>query len=269
VSDPPPPTPSEAAHAITDLALKQKEVEDARAALSRLHRDLPAAEERVVLAHAALLVAANEQLVVATMRARTDAAQSTKELKEMMLSNGLDTLTELPNRALLLDRFRQAIANARRNDTSLAVLFLDLDNFKEINDTLGHAVGDDALRAVARGLVSAIRAGDTVSRHGGDEFLILLAGMSHASDAVVVAEKIIAVLARPALLGGHLICLTASIGISVFPDDANDAETLIELADASMYLAKKRGLGRFVVHGQQPRGVRSSRPPVLKRKSDG
>jgi hypothetical protein len=123
----PPPLNSEVARAISDLAQKQQQAQDARAELTRLHRAVVEAEERLVCAHSAQLLAANEQLVVAAMIAQTDAEKSAKELKSVSFSSGLDGLTELPNRAVLLDRFGQAITYARRNDTLLALLFLDLD----------------------------------------------------------------------------------------------------------------------------------------------
>jgi diguanylate cyclase (GGDEF)-like protein len=258
---------SEMARAMDGLAHRQQQADDARGELTRLHRAVVEAEERVVRAHAAKLLAANERLVVATMVAQNNAEKSAKELKEVSISSGLDALTELPNRAVLLDRFGQAITHAKRNDTLLALLFLDLNNFKQINDTLGHAVGDLALKMAAKCLVSAIRAGDTVSRHGGDEFLILLAGVARASDAVLVAEKVIVALGTPFEIGDHSLRLTASIGISVYPDDADDVGTLIDLADAAMYLAKKHESGKYVFHGL--RTGRTSRPPAIRRRGSG
>src|SRR5687767_13783625 len=128
----------------------------------------------------------------------------------------------------------------------------DLDNFKQINDTLGHAFGDQVLKLAASRLASSVRAVDTVSRHGGDEFLILLAEVALASDAEAIADKLRAALAEPGLVGDHVVRLSASIGISLYPDDAEDADTLIELADAAMYRAKRHGLQSVV---SQPEGA--------------
>jgi diguanylate cyclase len=163
----------------------------------------------------------------------------------------LDALTGLPNRVLLLDRLAGGIAAAKRHGTRLAVLFVDLDKFKEINDTLGHPVGDEALIFVARCLAQSVRAADTVSRLGGDEFVVLLAEVAHGSGAMLVADKMIALLSAPSRIGGHALRLSASIGISLYPDDGQDASTLIERADAAMYRAKRRGAGSCVFHGDR------------------
>jgi diguanylate cyclase len=261
----PPRSDGEAEKATSQLAHLQEEAREARNDLTRLHHEVVEAEDRVVSTNAAQLLEANEQLVVSTLRAQVDVATSADELKEVSRLAELDALTGLPNRALLLDRFTQAIAHAKRNKTWLALLFLDLDNFKKINDTLGHAVGDQALKLAACCLVSAVREEDTVSRHSGDEFLILLAEVAQASDAVLVAEKVIAALGHAGRVGNHDLCLTASIGISVYPNDGDDAPTLIDRADAAMYLAKKHGLGSFVFHGQEPKGDQSLSTPVSHR----
>jgi diguanylate cyclase (GGDEF)-like protein len=195
------------------------------------------------------LVAANEQLVVTALRAQTDAAAATQALEVLARSSELDSLTDLPNRQSLMSRFNYAIAIARRTGTQLATLFVDLNNFKQINDTLGHAVGDQVLRLAAHRLSTAVRESDTVSRHGGDEFLILLTDVSHATDVLQIASKLISALARPARVGEHVLRLTASIGISRFPDDGEDTETLIHRADAAMYRAKRRGNGGFAFFG--------------------
>jgi diguanylate cyclase (GGDEF)-like protein/PAS domain S-box-containing protein len=152
-----------------------------------------------------------------------------------------DSLTDLPNRLLLMDRLTQAIALARRNQHRLAVLFLDLDGFKNINDSLGHAIGDELLQSVARSLSACVRKSDTVSRQGGDEFVILLPEVAHAGDATVSAAKIIQELKKAHSIGAHSLCVTASIGISTYPDDGEDAETLIKKADTAMYHAKEHG----------------------------
>ncbi|MCG2584465.1 EAL domain-containing protein [Massilia sp. TS11] len=156
-----------------------------------------------------------------------------------------DYLTNLPNRLLLNDRIEQAIAMARRHDAHLAVLFLDLDKFKHINDSLGHAVGDKLLRSVSQRLLACVRTSDTVSRQGGDEFVILLAEDRRVEDAALTAEKILAALNRPHWIGGNELSASTSIGISVFPADGEDAGTLIKNADTAMYHAKERGRNNY------------------------
>jgi diguanylate cyclase len=203
-----------------------------------------------ILMDRTMLVAANEHLVVAALRAQTDAAVAINALNSLSRSSELDFLTELPNRQSLVSRFAYAIAIARRTGTQLATLFVDLDNFKQINDKLGHAVGDQVLRLASQRLATAVRESDTVSRHGGDEFLILLTEVSHVADVVQIATKLISALARPARIGEHVLRLSASIGISMFPDDGRDIDTLIRLADEAMYRAKAGGVGGFAFHGK-------------------
>jgi diguanylate cyclase (GGDEF)-like protein/PAS domain S-box-containing protein len=152
-----------------------------------------------------------------------------------------DVLTDLPNRLLLNDRLTQAITLARRNQHQVAVLFLDLDGFKNINDSLGHAIGDKLLQSVAVRLSTCVRKSDTVSRQGGDEFVILLSEVSHAQDAAISAAKIIAELKKAHSIGEHRLRVTVSIGISTYPDNGEDAETLLKNADTAMYHAKEYG----------------------------
>ena len=149
-----------------------------------------------------------------------------------------DALTNLPNRSLLNDRIAQAINLAKRNDTQLALLFLDLNNFKHTNDSLGHACGDSLLKTVAVRLTECVRESDTVSRYGGDEFVILLAGGIYAEDAALIAEKIRVALLRPFQHEKKDVYARASVGISLYPGDGQDAETLIKNADTAMYCAK-------------------------------
>ena len=156
-----------------------------------------------------------------------------------------DVLTDLPNRMMLTDRVDQAISLARRNRGSLAVLFLDLDNFKNINDSLGHSIGDRLLQSVAARLSACIRLSDTVGRLGGDEFVVLLTELKHPADAAISARKILAALMRPYRIGEHNLLVTASVGLSTYPADGQDAETLIRNADAAMYLAKKNGRDNY------------------------
>ncbi len=159
-----------------------------------------------------------------------------------------DALTGLPNRVLLFDRIAQALKEARRDGDKVAVLFIDLDRFKVINDSLGHSFGDEVLRSVARRLQAGVRESDTVGRLGGDEFLIVARQVKDPSDAAQVAEKVVAHLASPFTVGGQSFVVTPSVGISLFPDDADDAEGLIRCADIAMYNAKESGRNgyRFV-----------------------
>jgi diguanylate cyclase (GGDEF)-like protein/PAS domain S-box-containing protein len=150
-----------------------------------------------------------------------------------------DALTGLPNRSLLSDRFSQMIMHAQRNGTQLGVLFIDLDDFKLVNDTLGHAGGDELLKEVADRLRTSVRAGDTVARISGDEFSVVLSDLSKPEDAALVAQKIIDALAVPAQARGQEVFVSASIGIAVYPTDGQDAEALLGAADAAMYRAKQ------------------------------
>ena len=156
-----------------------------------------------------------------------------------------DVVTNLPNRLLLNDRVSQAIALARRQNRSIAVLFLDLDNFKYINDSLGHDTGDKLLQMVSSRLSSAVRASDTVSRQGGDEFVILLAEIAYPEDAATSAKKILRSLTEPCSIAGHDLHTNGSIGISIYPEDGGDAPTLIKNADMAMYHAKESGRNNF------------------------
>jgi diguanylate cyclase (GGDEF)-like protein/PAS domain S-box-containing protein len=152
-----------------------------------------------------------------------------------------DSLTGLPNRILLNDRLTEAMALAHRYQRQLAVLFLDVDRFKYINDTLGHVIGDRLLQSIARRLLGCVRTSDTVSRQGGDEFVILLPEVTHAEDATVCADKILDILRSPHRVDEHDLHVTASIGIVTYPDDGTDAETLMKHADFAMYHAKDSG----------------------------
>jgi diguanylate cyclase (GGDEF)-like protein/PAS domain S-box-containing protein len=156
-----------------------------------------------------------------------------------------DVVTGLPNRVLLNDRITQAIALARRNENPLAVIFLDLDRFKNINDSLGHATGDNLLQSVSRRLLASVRKSDTVSRQGGDEFVILLSETTNPEDAATSAKKILLSLSGPHSIGGRDLFIDGSIGISVYPGDGEDAETLIKNADTAMYHAKECGRNNF------------------------
>lgn len=192
------------------------------------------------------LVEANEKLVMAMLHAHSERDASEKKLRDMTLSAGLDALTGLSNRVVLLDRLRHAIVKSKRRGERLALLFIDLNKFKYINDTFGHAAGDQVLKIAARCFTAASRRSDTVCRYGGDEFVILLEEITAVADVVAVVEKISSSLGVPDRVGPYAICLTASIGISLYPDNGDEAEMLIALADKAMYSAKRIGNGKFM-----------------------
>jgi diguanylate cyclase (GGDEF)-like protein len=156
-----------------------------------------------------------------------------------------DFLTTLPNRLLLNDRVSQAIAFAGRHANRVAILFLDLDGFKHINDSLGHSVGDKVLRSIAKRLVDCVRSSDTVSRQGGDEFVVLLSDVAQLEDAANMARRMLQAVAQPHSVDHYDLHVTTSIGVSVYPEDGQDAETLIKNADTAMYQAKEHGPQSF------------------------
>lgn len=236
--------------AAQDLARLNARVDAMRAVLVRLLQDVVVAEKRLGNGGGAPLLEVNEQLVVSALLSQVDAEAVSRVLAETQTSAGLDPLTQLPARMLLLDRLSRALALAKRHGSRLGVLFVDIDKFKEINDTLGHAAGDEALQFVAQCLSTAVRAADTVSRYGGDEFVVLLAEVSNVGDAEVVANKVLRLLSVPGSLGGRVSGLSASIGISIFPEDGDDAHTLIGRADTAMYRAKRRGSGMCVFRAE-------------------
>ena len=245
--------------ATLELTQLQAQVEAARAFLIRLLQDTVEAEARLGGKESAQLLEANEQLIVAALQNQTDAETAALALTDATRSAELDGLTQLPNRWLLLDRFKHAIAKGRRHSERMAVLFLDLDHFKLINDSHGHSVGDEVLKMAAQRMQASMREEDTVSRYGGDEFVILLTQISQVSDAIRVAEKVIAALAVPSTIEGQEQGWSTSIGISLYPDDGDDAEALIDLADQAMYRAKQNGRGRYALNGDL---VRPNIPPA-------
>ncbi|MFC1866701.1 diguanylate cyclase domain-containing protein [Thermodesulfobacteriota bacterium] len=160
---------------------------------------------------------------------------------ELYLSANYDKLTELPNRSLLLDRLNQNLKQSKRDERKFALLFIDLDGFKSVNDTLGHDAGDELLIKVAEKLLRCVRESDTVARLGGDEFTVILSTITSSDNAKTVARKIIEILSVPFNIRGHDTQIGASIGISIYPDNGNDIEVLLKKADDAMYLAKKGG----------------------------
>ena len=158
-----------------------------------------------------------------------------------------DSLTDLPNRRLLMERLRQALKLAERHKGAPALMLFDLDHFKSVNDTWGHPAGDRLLQGVAKRLRNCLRASDTVARLGGDEFMVLLPEASQPADACKVAQKVLRALRSPFRIEKHEIFGSASVGISLYPNDGRDIETLIESADTALYLAKREGRSSYRV----------------------
>ena len=161
-----------------------------------------------------------------------------------------DPLTRLPNRTLFQERLSRALTRAHRNHSMVTLLFIDLDFFKQVNDTLGHLAGDSLLQQVAERLTACVRQGDTVARLAGDEFTVILEDIAEARDSAVVAHKILALLAEPFDLQGHEARISASIGVSLYPHDGKEADTLVKLADAAMYRAKRQGRNACCFHSE-------------------
>lgn len=220
---------------------QREEVADKREKVLRTEKK--ASKARIALSEQ--LRDANEQLILATVHAQvmTEAAEQTVAIMTHMAEH--DFLTGLPNRALLTDRLAQAIALAQRHNKKVALMFLDVDNFKHINDSLGHAIGDLLLQSIAQRLLTCVRLSDTVSRQGGDEFVVMLPEAEDALDAALTAKKLIAAVAKPHLVADHQLHVTLSIGISLYPDDGKDVETVLKNADIAMYQAKKSGRNNY------------------------
>jgi len=184
----------------------------------------------------------SRELVQSRQRAMEEQIAHAKQVEYLAFHDGL---TGLPNRSLFSKLLTQSISNAKRHKHKLAVLFLDLDRFKQINDTLGHDAGDELLKEVARRLLGCLRESDTVARLGGDEFVAILPDLKEENYSSFVAKKILAVVAEPFTLAGQECRVTASIGISVFPQDGEDEQTLTKTADIAMYQAKQEGKNNF------------------------
>ncbi|MBI3915583.1 MAG: diguanylate cyclase [Betaproteobacteria bacterium] len=177
---------------------------------------------------------------------RAKLADALQLANEQLRSIALhDKLTGLPNRFLLEDRLEQAAAHANRGAKRFALMFVDLDKFKPVNDTFGHGVGDELLKAVARRLRGSVRKEDTVARNGGDEFVIVLNEVRDGRDGALIGGKILEELSRPFRIDGHDVEISCSIGISVFPDDGTDVQTLMVNADKAMYRAKQSGRNKY------------------------
>lgn len=190
---------------------------------------------------------ANEKLVIASINAQVMTESIERILVHLSHMAEHDLLTGLPNRALLTDRLVHSISLAKRHGNKLALMFLDIDHFKEINDTLGHAIGDQLLQSVAKRLEASVRNSDTVSRHGGDEFVILLPEVEDVQSAVHSAEKLIQSAREPHIISGHELRVSLSVGITIYPDDGIDADVLMRNADLAMYQAKKSGRNSYKI----------------------
>lgn len=189
------------------------------------------------------------QLLIRSIRHALERHRLLSELKAARIAERLlahrDTLTGLPNRQLFYDRLRQSILHAQRYKHFFAILFLDFDGFKSINDTLGHSMGDSLLKMASERLKECLRQSDTVARWGGDEFTLILDRISHGQNAIGVAYKILDAISQPFVIDGHELLITTSIGISLYPADAEDVEDLVKKADTAMYRAKKSGKNSF------------------------
>lgn len=183
--------------------------------------------------------------VVITFRDITERKRSEEMIKNMAYH---DSLTGLPNRILLYDRINIALTHAQRYNEMLAILFADLDDFKPVNDTLGHAMGDLVLQEVAQRLRACLREGDTVARLGGDEFVILLTQINHAEDVSLTAQKVLDAIRKVFVVGEHEIKLSASIGLTLYPRDGKTRDALLKNADLALYRAKSKDKNRFEIH---------------------
>jgi diguanylate cyclase (GGDEF)-like protein/PAS domain S-box-containing protein len=175
----------------------------------------------------------------------TERKQLEQKLADMATH---DPLTGLPNRLLLSDRLAVGLAQAQRSGTRLAVMMLDLDRFKTVNDTFGHSVGDELLRAAGERLIDLVRKSDTVARMGGDEFVVLLLQIDKMEDAIRVSQKILGAFRKPFVLDAYQIRVTTSIGIAIYPEDGEDVETLFKNADTAMYWAKEQGRDNYELY---------------------
>jgi diguanylate cyclase (GGDEF)-like protein/PAS domain S-box-containing protein len=189
------------------------------------------------------------EMVTVISKDITERKQAEKKLAHMATH---DFLTNLPNRILLNDRLNMALAQARRHQQRICLMLLDLDYFKDINDTLGHSVGDKLLRVVGERLTGLLRTSDTIARMGGDEFLLLLSEIDRVKNVTIIAQKILESFRKAFSVDDHELIITTSIGIAIFPDDGDDADALLKNADIAMYRAKERGRDNFQFYSSTP-----------------
>ncbi|OAI50636.1 hypothetical protein AYO46_09710 [Betaproteobacteria bacterium SCGC AG-212-J23] len=206
----------------------------------------------LVIFAALLLGSAMVLLRRAQAELRNAALQLERDAQRLSFLAHHDTLTGLPNRAMFAERAREAVAHARRHEKNAALLFLDLDGFKEVNDKLGHDTGDALLKAIAARLRAAVRGDDFVARIGGDEFCVLLQDIADRGEAASVAQKLVLELGKPYRIAEHDLVCGASIGIACVPHDGDDVDTLLRLADKAMYRAKGRGRNSYQFFSAAP-----------------
>jgi diguanylate cyclase (GGDEF)-like protein len=257
------PNPAEVA-ARRALLLLEKKAARLRHELMELRQKLSHEPHDLSESHSTQLQEANQELVLAALHADEIADTAVADLATLTMAFQRDVVTGALNRAFMLDRLERALLMARRDERRLALVFIDLDHFKPINDRLGHAGGDEVLQIVAHALQSVLRESDTVCRYGGDEFLVLLPEISAPADAGRIATDMLAALSMPVSVGGQILKLSASLGISLYPDDGEDAVTLINHADAAMYRRKRAGSGDFQLYQEAPLQEQSPAPKDLR-----
>jgi diguanylate cyclase (GGDEF)-like protein len=174
-----------------------------------------------------------------------DVTQEKQEEERIRHQSLHDTLTDLPNRVLFNQNLSKTLTEAQAQSTLLAVLFLDLDHFKDVNDTLGHAIGDRLLKSVVHRLLACLRESDLLCRWGGDEFVLLIPRVRSHDDIYAISSKLVKTLQSPFLLEGYQLAITVSIGIAIYPESGQDAETLIRNADTALYAAKQNGRNTY------------------------
>lgn len=189
-----------------------------------------------------------ERIILLAIEDITERKKYEEKIQQMAFH---DSLTGLPNRKLFSDRLGIVLAQARRNKKKVGIVMLDLDNFKDVNDTLGHDVGDTLLKAVAERLSGILRKSDTVARFGGDEFVLIFPDMEVIEEAIQVVQKIIDRFHKPFLIDTHQLVVTTSIGIAVYPNDGMDEEILMKNADIAMYQAKQAGRARYQLYKEE------------------
>ena len=197
-----------------------------------------------------IIIISNEKCLLSNISDITELSQMKQKLQVLATH---DALTGLPNRTLFYERFANALPNAQRNNKKMVIMSLDLDNFKTINDSLGHDIGDEILTAAATKMTGILRQGDTVARFGGDEFVLLLWQIDHKGDATKVIEKILNGFRQPFMIGEYQLNLTSSIGIAFYPDDGKEIKDLITKSDKALYYVKKNGRNNYQFYAQLPK----------------